>query len=374
MPRLNLLIKPASSLCNLRCKYCFYHSSAKIRKVESNGLMELELLELIVKKALDFADVECNFAFQGGEPTLAGLDFYKKLIEFQKKYNLKKVKINNSLQTNGILIDRNWAEFLKKNNFLIGLSLDGTKDIHNTLRQDLQGKGTFSKVMNTVELFNRHMVEYNILFVVTSSVARHVESIYNSFVRKNFRYLQFIPCIEPLNEKPGGYDFSLTPEMFAGFLKRLFDLWDEDIRMGKYTSIRYFDDLIRLLTGQQPEICGMSGTCSSQIIIESDGGVYPCDFYVIDEWYLGSIKDKGFEELKYSENGRRFVEVSRPVNPECLNCKWINLCKGGCRRYREPFAGGMASLNYYCSSYKEFFEYAVPRLQNIDCFLRRILA
>ncbi len=336
--------------------------------------MNLELLELIVKKALDFADGECNFAFQGGEPTLAGLDFYKKLVEFEKKYNIKKVKINNAIQTNGILIDGNWAEFLASNNFLVGLSLDGTKDINDDLRQDVQDRGTFSRIMNAAELFNRYKVEYNILFVVSSSVARHVRSIYSFFSKKNFRYLQFIPCIEPLNEKPGGYNFSLTPDMFAIFLKTLFDLWYEDIRKGNYISIRYFDNLIDILAGQQPEICGMSGNCSCQIIVESNGGVYPCDFYVIDEWYLGNIKDKGFEELKYCENGKRFVEASKPIDPECLECKWMNLCKGGCRRYREPFTEGLPQLNYYCQSYKEFFEYAAPRLQYIESIFRGVTA
>ncbi len=365
MPPLSLLIKPASSLCNLRCAYCFYHSIAENRMTESYGIMNDETLEVIVSKALQFADWSCTFAFQGGEPTLAGLDFFKKLIMLQKKYNTKKVQINNTLQTNGMAIDHEWAEYLSKNRFLVGISLDGPKDLHDMFRHDSGMKGTFSRVMNAISLFNRYKVEYNILFVVNSVVARHAEKVYSFFKRNNFRYLQFIPCLDPLGEKQGLHEFSLSPERFALFLKKLFDLWYDDIIRGNMISIRYFDNLVGMMAGYRPEICGMTGECICQMVIEADGGVYPCDFYVFDEWYMGNIKELSFEELKNSETGKMFVEVSRHISRECISCKWYSLCRGGCRRLREPFYDGKPALNFFCESYREFFEHAAARLKQL---------
>ncbi|MGE4283308.1 MAG: anaerobic sulfatase maturase [Clostridia bacterium] len=365
MPPLNLLIKPASSSCNLRCKYCFYHSIAENRMIESYGIMSIETLESLVVRALEYADQECTFAFQGGEPTLAGLDFFKELIQLEKKHNTKNIRINNALQTNGVIIDGEWAEFLSDNHFLVGLSLDGPKDIHDSMRVDARDKGSFTKVMNTVQLFNKYKVEYNILFVVNGYVARHANKIYQFFKKNDFKYLQFIPCLDPLNEKPGEHDYSLTPQKFTVFLKNLFDCWYDDMVKGNMVSIRYFDNLVGTMMGIRPEACGMLGECSCQFVVEADGGVYPCDFYVVDEWYLGNIEHDGFDELRSTAAAERFVETSRHIDPKCKKCKWVNLCRGGCRRSREPFEDGKPVLNYYCSSYMEFFEYAAPRMYQI---------
>lgn len=368
---MSLLIKPVSSNCNLRCNYCFYHAIAENRSTENYGMMDIDLLEIMVKKALEYADYACTFAFQGGEPTLIGLDFYRKLVEFEKKYNVKKVQINNVLQTNGLIIDKNWAKFLVENKFLVGISLDGPKDIHDANRIDAKNDGSFNKVIDTITLFNKHKVEYNILFVVNSYVARHANKIYNFYKKNNFKYLQFIPCLDPLNELPGGNDFSLKPERYTNFLKSLFDLWYEDITKGNMISIRYFDNLVGMFMGHRPEACGMSGECQCQFVVEADGGVYPCDFYVTDEWLLGNIKDRAFEELRYSNVGSTFIEISRFVDPKCKECKWFSLCRGGCRRHREPFVDGKPDLNYYCKSYKEFFGYAEERLYKVATMLMR---
>jgi len=371
MPPLNLLIKPASSLCNLRCKYCFYHSIAESRTVESYGIMSMELLESMVKKSLEYAEHSCTFAFQGGEPTMAGLDFYRQLIEFEKKYNVNNIKIYNAIQTNGVVIDDEWAKFFHDNNFLVGISLDGPKDIHDLNRVGPDKKGSYGKVMHAVELFNKYRVEYNILTVVNSVTSRHISKIYNFFKKCNFHYLQFIPCLDPLNEVPGEHDYSLTPKKYAYFLKTLFDLWYEDIRKGETISIRYFDNLVGMLMGYPPESCGMSGSCVSYYVVEADGSTYPCDFYVFDDWYLGNIKDMEFDEIDRTENRKSFIEVSKPVDPKCQGCSWYGLCRGGCRRNREPFADGKPVLNYYCEAYREFFEYASDRLYKIAEMLKR---
>lgn len=365
MPPLSLLIKPASSSCNLRCKYCFYHSIAENRNVKSYGLMKISTLEQLVKKSFDYAEISCCFAFQGGEPTMAGLDFYRKLIEYQKKYNTKHIKVLNAIQTNGLLIDEKWGKFLSENNFLTGISLDGPKDIHDMNRVTHEGKGSFSQAMHAIDLFKKHGVEFNILTVVNSQTSRHVMKIYNFFKKQGFKYLQFIPCLDPLNEEPGGHEYSLTPQRYIYFLKSLFDLWYSDIMKGEYISIRYFDNLVSMMMGHPPESCGMSGICNLSFVIEGDGSTYPCDFYVLDEWCLGNIFEDSFDNIMNSKNANEFINSSKHVAQQCKNCPHFVLCRGGCRRNREPFIGDLPALNYFCQSFKEFFSYATPRLRQI---------
>jgi uncharacterized protein len=349
-------------MCNLRCKYCFYHSIAENRQTESYGLMTEETLEILVKRTFDYAEQSCTFAFQGGEPTLIGLDFYRKLIELEKKYNKNEIQVQNSIQTNGVLINEEWAEFFANNHFLVGISLDGPKDIHDANRFDINNNGSFSKVMNAIRCFNKYNVEYNILSVVNSYTARHIEKIYKFFEKNNFQYLQFIPCLDPLNETPGQNDFSLTPIKYADFLKKIFDLWYIDIKKGKMLSIRHLDNYVSMLMGYPPESCGMSGKCTCYFVVEAGGQVSPCDFYVTDNWQIGNIKSDDFESMINSTTAKDFVSVSCHVSQECRVCKYMNICRGGCRRNREPFSEGLPSLNYYCSSYKQFFDYSMERM------------
>ncbi len=365
MPPLNLLIKPASSLCNMKCKYCFYNSIAENRLTKSYGIMSSDLLEKLIERAFQYVEGFCTFAFQGGEPTLAGLDFSEKFVRYVNKYNVNKVKIQYAIQTNGISIDQSWTDFFSANNFLVGISLDGPRDIHDGFRQNKSGKGSFDKVMKAIELFNRSNVQYNILCVVHALTARHSQKIFNFYKRNHFRYLQFIPCIDPLGQKPGENNYSLTPEMYAHFLNTIFDAWYSEITSGHPISIRYFDNLAGMLIGYPPESCGMSGICTAYFVIEADGSVYPCDFYATDEWRLGNINEEGFHELIKTEAAERFVETSRYIDPSCRVCTYYSLCRGGCRRFREPFSCNLPALNYYCSSYKAFFRYAGDRLKKI---------
>ena len=307
--------------------------------------MNEDVIEVIVKKALEYADHICTFAFQGGEPTLSGLDYYKRLIELEKKHNIKKIRINNTIQTNGIAINEKWARFLAENSFLVGISIDGPKDIHDNNRIDMKNDGSFNRVMNTVALFNKYKVEYNILSVVTENMARHASKVYSLFKKKKFRYLQFIPCLDPLNEQRGVNEYSLSPERYASFLKQLFDHWYEDVMKGNMISIRYFDNLVWMFMGNRAEACGMMGECQCQFVIEADGGVYPCDFYVYDEWLLGNIKDTGFDELKNSDKSIHFINASKHVDSVCKECKWSYLCRGGCRRDRETCVDNRLGVN-----------------------------
>ena len=349
----------------MRCRYCFYHDVSNKRAQRSYGFMNVDLLEIIVQKAITETQEEVTFAFQGGEPTLVGLDYFKRLIQYEQKYNQKNIKINNAIQTNGLKINQEWAHFLAKNHFLVGISLDGPKSLHNSYRKDSQGKGTYQRVITAIEFLKQYQVDYNILSVVTSQVARHAHQIYRFFQKKDFQYIQFIACLDPLGENPGKYPYSITPERYSRFLKTLFDLWYHDMINHKIVSIRYFDNLLQLMLGYPPEECGMLGSCTCQFIIEANGGVYPCDFYAIDQWYLGNIKDQSFSQLLNSSVAQQFVQSSIYVDPICRECPWFNLCRGGCRRWREPFINGKPHLNYLCPAYQEFFRYTIDRFNNI---------
>ena len=363
MPPINLLIKPASGLCNMRCQYCFYTDVAQNRDIENYGLMAEEVQTELVKQALAYADGYCTFTFQGGEPTLAGLDYYKRLIELQKKYNSKGVRISNSIQTNGYAIDEEWAKFFADHHFLVGLSLDGPKEVHNYLRVNARGEGTFDRVMETVKLFNRYKVEYNILTVVNRKVAENAKAVYSFLRSRNFGYLQFIECIDPFDS--ASRDYSLTADLLERFLKTTFDEYYKDYQRGHYISVRGFDNYISMLMGGQPESCGMGGVCTAYQLIEASGDVYPCDFYVLDRYRMGNVMTHTFADLARSPIAKEFVKESRPISEECRRCRWYPLCRGGCRRNREPFVGGKPSLNRFCKAYRGFFEYAYPKMESM---------
>ncbi len=293
----------------------------------------------------------------------------------QEKYNIKKIRINNVIQTNGRMIDDEWAEFLAKNNFLVGLSIDGPKDIHDQNRIDMNGIGSYKKIEKTIESLNKYKVEYNILSVVTKSMARHVQKIYTYYSKNGFDYLQFIPCLDELGTEAGENPYSLTSRMYGDFLKKMFDLWYKDFMEGKKISIRMFDNILQILVGLHPEACDMRGQCSSNLVIEADGSCYPCDFYVIDKWNMGSITESSIKNLLQGEKARRFVEESIGIPDNCNKCKFISVCRGGCRggcrRHYEPANKKVLGENYFCSSYKDFYEYTILRFQEITRIISR---
>lgn len=365
MPAVNILIKPASSSCNLQCKYCFYNDVAENRDIKNYGVMSVEVLEKVVKEAFEYGEHFIGFAFQGGEPTLAGLDFYKKLVEYEKIYNNNNIQVTNAIQTNGTIIDEEWAEFLAENDFLVGLSLDGPKEIHDINRVDKRGTGSYIKIQKTIELFEKYKVQYNILCVVTKLVARHAEKIYNYYTKNKFQYLQFIPCLDELGVDPGKNPYSLTPEIYGDFLKKIFELWYRDFMRGNGISIRMFDNILQMLLGYGSESCDMNGSCSANIVMEADGSVYPCDFYVINKWELGNIKSNSFDDMLKSENAEAFIKEPRGSMENCENCEFLFICKGGCKRHYETADGNKSEKNYFCKSFKEFYKYSLPGFYEI---------
>ncbi len=352
MPPLSVMIKPASSLCNMRCEYCFYHDVVNFRDVQSFGVMENETAFNLIKKALDFAEGESiAFAFQGGEPLIAGIDYFRFFVETVNKLNTRGSQIFYGLQTNGTLINDEWCRFFKENNFLLGLSLDGDMK-NNRFRIDSNGNNAFYKIVNAAKKLENAGVDFNILTVLTGNCADNIDEIYRYFKSKNFKFLQFIPCLRPFGDESES-ELYPTVKQYADFLIKCFNYYVKDYVRGEYTSIRYFDNLVALYNGNHPEQCGMCGHCMHQFVVEGNGNVYPCDFYCTDEWLLGNINSFDFEALAKGEKATEFLRESLAVKEECKKCRFYPVCRGGgCKRSKAD--------RDYCESYKAFFSACLP--------------
>lgn len=362
MPPLSILIKPVSGSCNMNCSYCFYTDEIQNREIACTGMMSKDTMHKLVDQAFDYADFECTFAFQGGEPTLAGLEFFEVFSSYVNNHpNPKHLNVHYAFQTNGLLIDAAWAEWFAKNQVLVGISLDGPKSIHDRYRKDHQGNGTFDRVMAAIDLLKQYKVDYNILCVVHGVSAYKAKKIYEFYRKNDMNYHQYIECLDPLEAARGSFEYSLTPARYETFLKDLFDVWYEDMVSGHYVYNRYFENLMMILIGQGPESCNMRGFCGPQWVIEADGSVYPCDFYVLDEWKLGNILNDSLKDMEIVRQKSGFIDQSKPIPEECRSCKWLMLCRNGCRRNRGINGMQVDGKNYFCTAYKGFLEYASPR-------------
>lgn len=360
MSYISLLIKPASGSCNMSCEYCFYCDEAQKRKQASYGTMSEATLKNVIRKGVLVATSGCTIGFQGGEPTLCGIEFFKKAVEFSKQYNKRKIPIQFTLQTNGYKITPEFCEFLKENNFLIGLSVDGTKATHNRYRHNHKGEDTYDRMLATAQLFDQYQVEYNILTVVHKETASKIQDIYQDYKKRGWKYLQFIACLDPLGEVPGKMEYSLTPQMYGAFLCQLFDLWYKDYKKGKQPYIRQFENYIGILAGYLPESCEQRGICGIQHVVEADGSVYPCDFFVLDQYRIGNFNENSMVQIQENCEKIEFIKSSINHSQECETCKWFTLCRGGCKRNRND-----AGENYFCEGYKKFFQECFDRMEEI---------
>ncbi|MEG2346181.1 MAG: anaerobic sulfatase maturase [Cetobacterium somerae] len=361
MKHINLLIKPSSSLCNINCDYCFYSDVAFNRAHPSFGFMNIETLEKLVKESFFTAKTSITFSFQGGEPTLIGIEFYKAFHSFIKKYNTNNISVNFAIQTNGILLNKEWANLFKQEKYLVGISLDGHKEIHNFFRKDKLGTGTFSQTFKNIKLLQKNNIDFNILCVVNKKTVENLKDIYLFFRNSKFKYLQFIPCLDKLDNSTG--DYSLTEQEYGFFLDELFNLWSNDLKNKKYTSIRFFDNLLAIILNNQAESCDMNGHCSVNTVVESNGNIYPCDFYVLDDLLLGNIHSTSLKEILTSEKAYNFVKSSLKFDSECKTCNYFNLCKSGCRRHKN-FQDGTYK-NRFCNSFKYFYSKNIKQLLEI---------
>ena len=367
MPPLHLFIKPASGNCNLYCSYCFYKDITKHRKQESYGIMAKDTMLAIIQKAFDYAETECTFSFQGGEPTLAGLGFYRSFLSLCEKYNKNQIKLHFAIQTNGFSITEEWAAFLAEHHFLTGISLDGTIHTHNLYRRTPDNHTTFIEVMRTIGLLRKYNADFNILTVINKKTASAIDKIYAFYKKNHFEYLQFIPCLDPLKSMPGSMEYSLSAQTYATFLCRLFDLWYTDFKNGQGISIRQFDNYLSLLLYGYAEACDMNGSCSMQHVVEADGSVYPCDFFVLDQYFLGNLIDTDLQVINQKRKELKFIEHSAEKPKECLSCQYFSLCRNGCMRYR------INNKNIFCEAYQQFFTYSLPRFMELAELVSKVL-
>lgn len=331
MNNLSLLIKPASSSCNMRCKYCFYFDLADIRSVKNYGIMKDDTMKLLIDNAINTVNMGViNFSFQGGEPTIASLGYFRSFIAYVKEKNVNGVSINYFLQTNGLLIDEEWCSLFKENNFLIGLSFDMLLDVHNSFRTCENLKPTYDRVVETKNMFDVHNVQYNILTVLTPELSRRPKEVYDMIKKYDIKYTQFIPCLSALEDTNSSY--ALNPKDFSYFYNVLFDLWKKDFLHSRYYSISLFDNVIHMIGGYLPITCGLNGKCQNHLVIESNGNTYPCDFYCIDKYKLGNSCVDRFYSLLKNDIALGFINETREQNKLCVGCKFYNICGGGCKR------------------------------------------
>ncbi len=365
MPPISVLIKPASSGCNMSCRYCFYCDEAEKRSQRSYGVMSEQTLKNVIRKTMLRAEGMIGYAFQGGEPTLAGLDFFRRVVELEKQYNKNHIRVDNSLQTNGLLIDEAWCRFLAEQHFLVGLSVDGTEEIHDSMRRTVTGGPTYGRVLTAAEMMDAFGVDYNILTVVTPQVAGQIRSIYSLYRDRGWDYQQYIVCLDPLGDPCGQSPWSISPGMYGRFLIDLFDLWYADLERGRQPLIRQFENYVAIAAGRIPESCDMRGTCGIQNVVEADGSVYPCDFYVLDEYRLGNFNEDRLDAIDEARRRIGFVERSEKLDPACRECPFYRLCRGGCQRSRVWDEAAEAYKNDFCEGYRLFFDHSYEKLIDI---------
>ncbi len=324
--------------------------------------MSDEVLKKMIRQYLGLKFPQSIFAWQGGEPTLCGLSFYKRAVEFQMKHGCEGQVVGNSLQTNGLLLDDDWCEFFNQYNFFIGLSLDGPREVHDSYRKGAKG-GSWEGAMKAAELLSKHKVEFNILSVVSRKSEKMAKDLFQWFLDNGFRYLQFIPCVElsPFNDIT---PYSVTPQGYGQFLCELFDLWWKNKENG--ISIRTFDAILESLLTERPSMCVFSSSCDEYLVVEHDGSVYPCDFFVRKDKQLGNIKDVHLAELYRSQAYQEFGKEKRNISPECKSCERLSSCNGGCQKDRIDY-----QKTYLCPAYKTFFAHALERLMILADDIRR---
>jgi|TARA_B100001971_G_scaffold28911_1_gene23239 uncharacterized protein len=359
----SILLKPTSSRCNLDCTYCFYLRKQEIYPWEEHPSLSLDTFEVLLNQYIPLSSPHLTFLWQGGEPTMMGLPFFEAAVKLEK-HVAKSVNgkattlINNAIQTNATLLTDEWAQFFKRERFLVGVSIDGPPEWHDLYRVDPLNRPTHSKVMNGVEHLRRHNVPFNVLVVVNQSNVEKPGELLRWFIDHGFTDLQFIPCAELQPDSSSAGDGvvsaeSITPDQYGQFLNILMDDW---LEIGwEKVRIRWFDNLIQMLWGFPSEMCQLAPECG-YIVLEHNGDCYPCDFSVDDDWFLGNINEMTLENIVKGEKYTRFTGLKSKLHSDCKQCPWKTLCYGECPSYRTINTGRPDnSLPYFCPSYKNFF-------------------
>ena len=368
-----IMLKPAGSLCNLRCKYCYYLEKSKLYEDNKNHVITDALLEKFIKEYIEAQTTpQVLFTWHGGETLMRPISFYRRALELQRYYARGR-QIDNSIQTNGILLNDEWCRFFKENNFLVGVSIDGPQEFHDEYRRTATGKPSFRQVMKGIDLLNKYGVEWNALAVVNDFNADYPLDFYHFFKDIGCRYIQFTPIVERIVKRTDGLtlapgmeeggvltDFSVTAEQWGSFLCTIFDEWvHHDV--GEY-YIQLFDATLANWVGVAPGICTMAKECGHAGVMEYNGDVYSCDHFVYPEYKLGNLAYKTIYEMMNSDRQKEFSKMKYRLLPQqCKECKYQFACHGECpknRFIRDKY--GNTGLNYLCKGYYQFFEHVAP--------------
>jgi uncharacterized protein len=372
----NVMVKPAGAVCNINCTYCYYLEKTKLYPGKSDFKLHEDLLEHFIKAYIDAQQVPLvTFTWQGGEPTLTGLDYFRKVVKLQRQYSGGK-RIDNAFQTNGTRLNDEWCRFFKDNDFLVGISIDGEAHNHDRYRRTASGNGTFQKVMKGIELLQKHRVEFNTLSTVNSYNSVYAAETYRFLKSIGSVFMQFLPVVEREAEglpedllslvandfkgDAGVTGWSVRPKEFGQFLITIFDEWvRKDV--GRY-FVQIFDATLANRVGETPGICVFAPTCGDALVMEHNGDVYSCDHFVYPEYYLGNMMKVSLSDMVRSQQQFDFGINKRNKLPRyCLKCDVRYACHGECPKHRFIMApDGEPGLNYLCEGYKDFFHHVEP--------------
>jgi len=376
------MAKPVGSRCNLRCSYCYYRDKpahgtsnpAASPSAPAAGRMDDALLELFIRSYIEASPgPEVSFVWHGGEPSLAGLAFYQRAVQLQRKYLPEGWEAWNNLQTNGVLLDDEWCSFLAESGFDVGLSIDGTQQLHDRYRQDARGQGSYQAAYEAVRRLMAQGVRPDLLCTVTSTAAEDPLGTYRALRDLDSGWIQFIPIVRRDSEGQPTPD-SVSAEAYGSFLCAVFDEWAAH-DFGRL-EVQLFAELGRVWAGGSAGLCWMAPTCGRALIVEQDGSVYSCDHFVFPEYRIGDIRQTTLRELADSPSQQRFsVDKTAGLPKQCLECTWLDVCNGGCPKDRFALSGdGEPGLNHLCGGLARFYPYAYPLLQEAAQLRRAGLA
>jgi uncharacterized protein len=390
---MHVMVKPTGALCNLDCAYCYYLSKQQLLGKPENWKISDEVLETFIRQYFEGQNCkEVVFSWQGGEPTLLGLDFFRRVVELEKKYCPPHVRCENDLQTNGTTLDDDWCEFLYEENFLVGLSIDGPKELHDRYRKDKAGHGSFKRVFHAAKLLRKHKVNFATLTCINRTTARNPLKVYRYLRDKiGSKRMQFIPIVEPVGfqsvapqywdaqraptlgssgARPGSAesvveDWSVDPDDWGNFLCSVFDEWYQK-DLGRI-YVNYFDAAVETWMGHVSPLCTQGPMCGKGLALECDGSIYMCDHYVYPEYRIGNIMERPLEEMAFGVRQERFGKSKEGSLPRyCRQCAYQFACFGECPKNRFiKTPDGETGLNYLCSGWKKFFSHIDTPIQKI---------
>ena len=365
-------MKPVSNICNLDCRYCYYLKKENLYSKGASVPMPDDILEAyIVQHIAAFPGPVINFSWHGGEPTLLGLDYFRKIVALQRKHRPPERRITNGIQTNGTLLDEDWCRFLSAEGFSVGISLDGPQDLHDLYRVSKSGNPTHAQAMQGYRLLLKHRVPHDVLCVVNAHNVQYPVQVYRFFKQIGARYVTFLPLVEPLPEAEDGVSQDTVPaEAFGAFLCTIFDEWvSRDVGRIK---VQIFEEAARTAFGQDHSLCIFRKTCGDVPVIEHNGDFYSCDHYVNPAHHLGNIRETPLAELLESPAQRAFGQAKWDSLPRvCLMCEVRDMCNGGCPKNRILHTPDSESgLNYLCAGYKRFFTHCRPFVAEVATLWR----